>query len=147
MSPANDSLYNMHIHQAKRLGRSPLSYAEFCDRLRGESDQDLTGLSLPKPDAKATERVVNKPRFHLGRLCVTPNVAAAVPPEEVLAALAKHGSGDWGDLCPEDVAHNEHALQSEGRIVSVHVASNGRKFYIITEADRTVTTALLPEDY
>ncbi len=147
MSPANDTLYSMHIHQAKRLGKSPLSYADFCARLRGQCDQDLTGLLLPQPDVRASGRVVSKPRFDLGRLCITPNVAAAIPPEELLAALAKHGSGDWGDLCAEDIAQNEHALQCEGRLVSVHVASNGRKFYIITEADRTVTTALLPEDY
>jgi hypothetical protein len=47
----------------------------------------------------------------------------------------------------EDKQTNDQALESGGRLFSVYRGTNGTKFYIITEADRRVTTALLPEDY
>jgi len=67
--------------------------------------------------------------------------------EDVLAGLARHASGDWGDLCDEDLRENEMSLEKGFRLFSVYHAQDGTILYIITEGDRSVTTVLLPEDY
>jgi len=87
------------------------------------------------------------PRFSLGKLVATPAALAAVSPAEITRAIDRHHSGDWGDVCPEDHAANERALIEETRLFSVYHTSSGVKFWIITEADRSVTTCLLPGDY
>lgn len=85
-------------------------------------------------------------KFSLGQTVITRNALLSLAEEDVLASLARHRSGDWGELCAEDAAQNERSLQ-EGRLVSVYHDQVGTKFYIITEADRSVTTILLPKDY
>jgi len=64
-----------------------------------------------------------------------------------VAALQRHARCDWGDCCEEDLAENEFALDKYLRLFSVYHDRNGTKFWIITEANREVTTLLLPEDY
>jgi hypothetical protein len=64
----------------------------------------------------------------------------------VLTALHRHASGDWGDLCPEDMQANSDALQHGGRLFSAY-GSGLHRFWIITKCDRSVTTVLLPKDY
>ena len=86
-------------------------------------------------------------KFDLGRLVATPNALAQVSHEEVLASLSRHVRGDWGDCCPDDKAANDAALLDGTRLFSVYHTANQTKFWIITEADRLVTTVLLPEDY
>ena len=66
--------------------------------------------------------------------------------EDPFDYLARHASGDWGDLCAFDRRQNELALRDGLRVFSSYDASAGR-VWIITEADRSVTTILLPEDY
>ena len=87
-----------------------------------------------------------KDKFPFGQTVITRNAADSLNPEDVCRCLRRHVSGDWGELCPEDVEQNERSLE-EGRLVSVYHDQNETKFYIITEADRSVTTVLLPEDY
>ena len=65
--------------------------------------------------------------------------------EEVLTALRRHASGDWGDLCPEDALANDTALHQGGRLFSTYGQGHER-FWIVTAADRSVTTVSLPED-
>jgi hypothetical protein len=60
--------------------------------------------------------------------------------------LASHATGDWGDLCAFDRRQNQIALRDGYRILSSYEVSTGR-VWIITEADRSVTTILLPEEY
>jgi hypothetical protein len=60
--------------------------------------------------------------------------------------LARHAAGDWGDLCAFDHRQNEIALRDGYRVLSSYEVPAGR-VWIITEADRSVTTILLPEDY
>ena len=60
--------------------------------------------------------------------------------------LARHAAGDWGDLCAFDRRQNEIALREGHRLLSSYLVGEG-KIWIITEADRFVTTILLPEDY
>jgi hypothetical protein len=85
-------------------------------------------------------------KFPLGQTVITPNAAGRLNPQDICRCLSRHKRGDWGELCPQDVAQNERSLQ-EGRLVSVYHDLTGTKFYIITEPDRSVTTVLLPEDY
>jgi len=65
---------------------------------------------------------------------------------EITALLARHNSGDWGNLSEEDRAFNESALISGEKILSAYSTLKG-KVWIITEHDRSVTTVLLPNEY
>jgi hypothetical protein len=60
--------------------------------------------------------------------------------------LARHAAGDWGELCAFDRRQNEIALRDGNRVLSSYNVPVGR-IWIITEADRSVTTILLPEEY
>jgi hypothetical protein len=85
-------------------------------------------------------------RFPLGQVAITANASLRLSTEQVWTALCRHASGDWGDLCPEDTLANDNAVQQGGRLFSAY--GQGRhRFWVITEADRSVTTVLLPEDY
>lgn len=86
-------------------------------------------------------------KFPLGQLVVSRNATTEITPMDVLAAVARHAKGDWGDVCDDDRKENELALKEGFRLFSVYHAADGTKFWIITEADRSVTTVLLPEDY
>jgi hypothetical protein len=85
--------------------------------------------------------------FRLGRIVATPNALQSIPNEDILNAIQRHQAGDWGSLDSEDRNSNDRALASGGRIFSAYNAPDGTRFWIITEADRSVTTVLLPQDY
>lgn len=86
-------------------------------------------------------------KFNLGQTVITPNAQETLHPEDVFLSLRRHASGDWGDCCTEDAQENELSLVQGFRLLSVYQDRNGVKFWVITEADRSVTTILLPEDY
>ena len=86
-------------------------------------------------------------KFPLGRLVATPGALAAVPADQMLAAVRRHLVGDWGQMTVHDWEANELALTEGCRLCSVYRTRAGQKFWIITEADRSATTVLLPEDY
>ena len=90
---------------------------------------------------------VSSAKFQCGQLVSTPNALNQLSQDDILAGIARHQAGDWGDLCEEDRQANDRALIEGTRLLSVYHAANGTKFWIITEADRSVTTVLLPEDY
>jgi hypothetical protein len=79
------------------------------------------------------------PRFLLGEILMTANASAYIPPPDVEAALQRHAQSD-----PQDA---QLLVQPGIRLLSAYRASNGVKFWTITEADRSLTTVLLPEDY
>jgi hypothetical protein len=64
-----------------------------------------------------------------------------------LEFLSRHLRGDWGDLCPEDKTENELSLKHGFRVMSSYEVTRAEKIWVITEADRSVTTLLLPEEY
>jgi len=90
----------------------------------------------------------------LGQVVITSNLynqlEAAHTPAEILREIAslilRHQRGDWGDVHPEDTGANDQALEDGTRLLSVYPLFDF-KVWIITEADRGVTTVLLPEDY
>ena len=86
-------------------------------------------------------------KFQFGQTVITPGAQGAIPEPEVYAALGRHGNGDWGKVCEEDAAQNEWALKNDARIISIYESEDGAAFWIITEADRSSTTILLPEEY
>ena len=97
-------------------------------------------------------------RFELGQLCNTPGAQAVLERYQVnpFELIGRHVRGDWGDVCQEDARTNENALRVGARIFSVYVlpppAGENEtvapvKVWLITEADRSVTTILLPEEY
>lgn len=85
--------------------------------------------------------------FLMGNLYATPGVLGAVASDELLACLGRHARGDWGECGSEDWEANERALVEGARLFSVYKLASGVKLWIITEADRASTTALLPEEY
>jgi hypothetical protein len=85
-------------------------------------------------------------RFPIGQLVVTGNASLRLATEAVLSALRRHACGDWGDLCPEDTLANDAALKHSGRLFSAY-GEGEHRFWVITEADRLVTTVLLPDEY
>lgn len=91
------------------------------------------------------------PLFHPGRIVATPGAIQALGDESALANAAalldRHMAGDWGAICQEDSDSNTLALARGGRIMSVYDGPDGATIWIITEADRSVTTLLLPEEY
>jgi hypothetical protein len=86
-------------------------------------------------------------KFRCGRIVCTPNALSQISREDMLMGIGRHQAGDWGDVNEHDRQANERALIDKTRLWSVYHAGNGVKFQIITEADRTVTTVLLPADY
>jgi hypothetical protein len=90
---------------------------------------------------------IDQSKFALGEVVITANAQQTIGAADVRRALARHASGDWGDLCAADRQENEFALDKHLRLFSAYQTADGIKFWIITEADRSVTTVLLPEDY
>ena len=90
-----------------------------------------------------------EPLFPLGQLVATPGAlealkAAGQRPEEF---LNRHIVGDWGEVPPEDAQENELSVKQGFRILSVYTLSTGVKIQVISEADRSVTTLLLLDEY
>lgn len=85
--------------------------------------------------------------FRLGRIVATPNALAKLQQPDILSALQRHQAGDWGDVDGEDREANNRALAEDTRLLSVYHSATRVKFWLITEADRSVTTILMPEDY
>lgn len=86
-------------------------------------------------------------KFALGKIAITGTAMDVLHPKDVHDALERHRVGDWGDVCEEDWSENEISLDQGFRLLSVYRDRNDRKFWVITEADRSATTVLLPEDY
>jgi hypothetical protein len=87
--------------------------------------------------------------FLLGQIVATQGALHALQDasQEPGEFLKRHARGDWGEVCAEDKVLNDRAVVQGTRLLSAYTSSKGERFWIITEADRSVTTILLPEDY
>lgn len=102
----------------------------------------------PHPDPE-------RPRFALGQVLATPGALTALEaayetqsaPQSLRLYLARHVAGDWGEVDSEDAAANEWSIDHEARILSAYTLPTDERLWIITEADRSSTTALLPAEY
>jgi hypothetical protein len=97
------------------------------------------------------ERSKAMSKFSLGQVVWTRGVNERVAESEpfakfVLDSLKRHRHGDWGDLGEEDRKENELSLEKGFRILSAYSHQEG-KIWIITEADRSATTILFPDEY
>ena len=89
------------------------------------------------------------PLFTLGRVVATPGALEALQDAHQAAQefLSRHGRGDWGDLTEEDQKENDFSVFRSLRLLSAYHLSTGVTLWIITEADRSATTLLLPSEY
>ena len=88
--------------------------------------------------------------FPLGRIVATvaANEALKEAQADPFVFLALHVNGNWGDVCKADKKENDRAVKNGSRILSsCKLPVTGEKIWIITEADRSCTTILLPGDY
>ena len=91
-------------------------------------------------------------QFPMGQTVITRGVNDLIVEKEAFAkfvtqSLSRHGKGDWGDLSPEDKTDNTLSLNQELRLLSAYETPDLPKIWIITEADRSVTTVLFPDEY
>lgn len=88
-------------------------------------------------------------KFSPGSVVATPGVLEAfrASGDDPLVYLVRHIAGDWGDVDEHDRVENELSLENSWRLLSAYRMSDGTKFWITTEADRSTTTFLLPEEY
>ena len=92
-------------------------------------------------------------KFNLGQMVMTRGVNDKIAEDTkfskfVLDSLRRHASGDWGDMDKEDLAANEDALKHGDRLFSAYNPKDSLpKIWIISEADRSATTVLFPDEY
>ncbi len=136
-------------------GKSRVDYRTFLTAYeqawqRYQAEPTPHNLSVLHAGEEILIRELLKPgRFELGQMVMTPGAGEAmqaaghIPPE----FLIRHKHGDWGGLPEEDVRENEWSLQHGARLFSAYSTRREEKLWVITEADRSATTLLLPEEY
>ena len=122
--------------------------SDSCKGGQPSADTSAPALSIPLP---------SKPLFPLGQLLATPGALATLEAfgvHPLALVFGRHVLGDWGDLCQEDRALNNHSLANGMRIFSSYklTRTTGDRtttetVWVITEADRAATTIILPGDY
>jgi hypothetical protein len=107
------------------------------------------GKGLSDGQSSNDSRDAIQPLVPLGQIVATPGALAALERANQTPAefLCRHLSGDWGALDAHDVAENEYSLAHGFRLLSSYRTTAGETLWIITEADRSATTLLLPEEY
>ena len=95
------------------------------------------------------QQVSKQPAFELGQIVATLGALAALKKagQQPAEFLTRHVSREWGDLDDEDRKENEYSLEHGFRLLSAYKTNADDRLWIITEADRSVTTLLLPEEY
>jgi hypothetical protein len=97
----------------------------------------------------ASVQDARRPLFSLGRLVATPGALQALQESRELpfSYVQRHVTGDWGVVDEEDSRANDLAVSLYERVLSAYRLKNDAKIWIITEADRSATTILLPAEY
>lgn len=86
-------------------------------------------------------------KFPLGLVVVATEAYDALDAADIKQSLFWHSQGFWGEVCDEDKQANDRAVADGDRILSAYLTENGVRFWVITEADRSATTVLLPQEY
>ena len=88
-------------------------------------------------------------RFALGQTFITPGAEEAlqIAGQTAIEFLRRHMSCDWGELSDDDIQENDLSLKEGFRLLSNYRTGKGQQLWIITEADRSATTVLLPAEY
>jgi hypothetical protein len=92
---------------------------------------------------------MTKAKLALGQVVATPGALASIQASGQSPSffLARHTAGDWGEVDAEDWSLNDQAVLDGTRLLSAYRTLKGNKLWVITEADRSVTTILLPDEY
>ena len=92
---------------------------------------------------------ISRPKFPLGQTVATPGALRALQEAGQSPAefLARHVSADWGEICAEDGKLNDGAVVNGERVLSAYRTARNVRLWVITEADRSSTCILLPEEY
>ena len=87
--------------------------------------------------------------FSLGQVVATPGALDLLDRAATNAVdlLLRHQCGDWGSVPPEDAEENQRSVEAGDRILSSYFLNDAERLWIITEADRSSTTLLLPDEY
>lgn len=141
------------IENARELVALMKEYAEIPEEILSRLEKDQA--EDPRRVKKGLENLLvfatgKVGLFHLGRIVATPGAIGVLETEkaEMGAYLARHWIGDWGDMPKAGKAANDRALNDSTRIFSGYLLpKTGMKIWIITEADRSMTTILLPSEY
>jgi hypothetical protein len=106
-------------------------------------------LFVLKGDTVMMSSQERQPLFPLGQVVATPGALEAIEDagQTPVEFIARHHVGDWGDLDEEDKQENELSVKQGYRILSAYQTNAHVKLWVITEADRSVTTLLLPSEY
>jgi hypothetical protein len=99
--------------------------------------------------------ISRRPQFQLGQIVATPGALDATTNEQRLRYLQRYSTGNWGCVCADDWQRNDEAVKDGDRILSAYPIDPSKPcagfgdntLWIITEADRSVTTFLLPSEY
>lgn len=127
----------------------PDDESEDDDQASEPNEADEEAYTVEEFETLKRERTENAwcPHFELGQTVSTQGALSALTREDIERALARHHRCDWGEVGRFDWRRNEEALTEGTRLVSVYRGSDGTKFYVITEADRSSTCVLLPDEY
>ena len=108
-----------------------------------------SGQAAACPNDSSSASGKGTPLLPLGQVLATPGALALLCSLKLapLRFLLRHMAGDWGDVCEADRQTNVEALVYDARVMSVYVLGPTQRLWIITEADRSSTTLLLPEEY
>jgi hypothetical protein len=91
--------------------------------------------------------IIAKTELVLGSVYITLDAREELSDEDIFTALSRHKSGDWGEVSKADWVANHLAVKNGNRILSSYISVNADKFWVITEADRSYTTILFPNEY
>jgi hypothetical protein len=105
------------------------------------------GIGPPPSQLPTNSDTVPIAKFRIGRIVTTPHALETLSEDDIHQGIARHQAGDWGDVTEAHRRVNESALIEGARLWSVYCSAKGLKFWIITEADRSSTCVLMPEDY
>ena len=117
-----------------------------------DTDRGALGAPARAPGDAALEGAPHKRRrvyVPLGRVLATPGAlrTLALAGADGAVYLARHAAGDWGDVDAHDWAANDCVILTDDRLLSAYRIPNGERLWIITEADRSTSTLLLPDEY
>lgn len=108
-----------------------------------------SGQAAACPNDSSSASGSGTPLLPLGQVLATPGALALLRSLQLtpLRFVLRHVAGDWGDVCEEDRLANVEALVHGARVMSAYVLGPTQRLWVITEADRSSTTLLLPEEY
>jgi hypothetical protein len=104
---------------------------------------------IQKKEISEMQKTERKPLFDLGQLVATPGALTVLEKtgQNPMEFLSRHVTGDWGEIPEEDKKENQFSLEKGFRLLSSYRTTAGDRVWVITEADRSHTTLLLPDEY